>query len=211
MLAQPRTTLLLARHGQSTWNAEQRWQGQADPPLSDHGRQQARLAARRVGDVDLIVSSPQQRALETATIIGGDIGVGPVVVSHDLRERNAGEWSGLTRVEIDEQFPGWLGDERWPQGWESDSALLGRVDPALRAVVAEYSGGTILVLCHGGVIRAVEMGLGLEVGRVPNLSGRVLHLDGSDPLGSTEPAWVVGEHVQLLDEELASGGDGQRV
>ena len=102
------TRVLLARHGQSTWNAEGRWQGQADPPLSELGREQAHLAAAHVGAVDLIASSPQQRALETATIISSTIGVGPVVVVEQLRERSAGPWSGLTRIDIDNQYCRWL-------------------------------------------------------------------------------------------------------
>ena len=68
------TRLLLVRHGQTTWNEEHRWQGQADPPLSDHGRRQAIAASETIGVVDVIVSSPQVRALETATIISELIG-----------------------------------------------------------------------------------------------------------------------------------------
>src|ERR671910_890596 len=91
------TRVLLVRHGQSEWNAAGRWQGQADPSLSDLGRLQAREAARAVGAVDAIWSSDLQRAAETAIIIGDQIGVGPVVVDDRLRERDAGEWTGLVR------------------------------------------------------------------------------------------------------------------
>src|SRR3954451_18850203 len=93
--------MLLVRHGQSEWNATGRWQGQADPPLSDQGRQQAIDAAARIGSVDVVVSSGLMRALETARIIADQVGVGPVVVEPDLRERHVGEWSGLTHVEIE--------------------------------------------------------------------------------------------------------------
>jgi len=198
------TTLLLARHGQSTWNAEQRWQGQADPPLSDLGREQAHLAAGAVGAVDLIAASPQQRALETATIISESIGVGPVLVVDDVRERSAGSWSGLTRTDIDEQFPGWLDEGRRPDDFESDDELLARVLPALDLIAGSSPGGAILVVCHGGVIRAVEQHLGLSEGRVPNLSGRLLTWNGPG-------SWVAGEQLQLVDAERASGGDGNRV
>jgi len=71
------TRLLLVRHGQSEWNALGRWQGQADPTLTDFGRQQAFHAADRVGAVDVLVSSPLQRAMETAQIISGRIGGAP--------------------------------------------------------------------------------------------------------------------------------------
>src|SRR5690606_34165227 len=99
----PETTrVLLVRHGQSEWNAIGRWQGQADPPLSDLGRLQAREASRALGTVDAVWASDLQRAVETAAIIAGELGVGPVVVDPDLRERDAGEFSGLTRPEIEE-------------------------------------------------------------------------------------------------------------
>src|SRR4029078_7240591 len=85
--------VLLARHGQSEWNAVGRWQGQADPPLSDLGRKQALVAADRIGTVDVIVSSDLERAVQTAFIISEALGVGPVITNELLRERDAGEWS----------------------------------------------------------------------------------------------------------------------
>ena len=117
--------LLFVRHGQSEWNALGRWQGQADPPLSDLGRAQARLAAsaitaaaaRAASPVTGIVSSTLVRALETAAIISDAIGVYPLHLERDLVERNAGEWSGLTRVEIDERFPGYLANGSRPPGF----------------------------------------------------------------------------------------------
>src|SRR3546814_7398309 len=72
--------VLLVRHGQSEWNATGRWQGQADPPLTDLGRAQAHHAARSLGVVDAIVASDLQRAADTALIISGALGVGPVVL-----------------------------------------------------------------------------------------------------------------------------------
>lgn len=198
------TTLLLARHGQSTWNAEQRWQGQADPPLSELGREQAWTASASVGTVDLIAASPQQRALETATIISQAVGVGPVLAVEGIRERSAGSWSGLTRADIDEQFPRWLAEGKRPDDFEHDDELLARVMPALDAIAAQIPDGSILVVCHGGVIKAVEAHLGLDEGRVPNLSGRVLH-------SSTVGAWTAGEQMQLIDAKRSTGGDGQRV
>ena len=110
--AVPPTRVLLVRHGQSEWNAEGRWQGQADPPLTDLGRLQAREAAGALGTVDAVWASDLQRAVETATVIADQLGVGPVVVDPDLRERDAGEFSGLTRPEIAARFPGYLDDGR---------------------------------------------------------------------------------------------------
>lgn len=169
------TTLLLIRHGQSTWNAEGRWQGQADPPLSDLGRWQAAEAAAKLGQLDVVVSSPQQRAVETAAILAGALGVGPVHLVDDLRERSAGPWSGLTRGEIELTWPGWVEDGRRPEGYEPDGPLAERALRALREVVATFAGAVVLVVCHGGVIRTLEAAMGIAEGRIPNLAGRVLH------------------------------------
>src|SRR4030095_11495773 len=94
------TRALLTRHGQSEWTALGRWQGQTDPPLTDLGRRQAHEAARSLGVVDGIWASDLQRAAETAAIIGDDMGVGPVVVDADLRERDAGEGTGLNPAAV---------------------------------------------------------------------------------------------------------------
>jgi broad specificity phosphatase PhoE len=191
--AGPMTTMLLVRHGQSEWNAVGRWQGQADPPLSDLGRRQALNAAPRIGSVDVIVSSDLQRALETAQIMSTSLGVGPVVVEPGLRERDAGAWSGLTAEQIDAGWPGFREDGRRPEGWESDADLLLRVGAALDRIDREYAGADILVVTHGGVVYALELLHGLEFVRLPNLAGRALIHDGE---GVT-----LGERVLLVDDD----------
>jgi probable phosphoglycerate mutase len=168
--------VLLVRHGQSEWNAEGRWQGQADPPLTDLGRLQAREAARALGTVDAVWASDLQRAVETATIIADQLGVGPVVVDPDLRERDAGEFSGLTRPEIAARFPGYLDDGRRPPGWEPDEALVARALRALHAIAAEVPGGDVLVITHGGLVYALEQHLGEEFVRLANAEGRWLEV-----------------------------------
>jgi broad specificity phosphatase PhoE len=199
------TDALLVRHGQSEWNACGRWQGQADPPLTDVGRLQARHAAKSLGTVDAVVSSDLQRAAETAAIIAGELGVGPVVIDPDLRERDAGAWSGLTRAEIDEQFPGYLQphpDEgeptswapRRPPGWEADDALLERAVAALRRVHDLVPDGTVLVVTHGGLIYTVEESLGAPFARIANLEGRWTTIADDGPRR-------LGERVPLVDPE----------
>ena len=166
------TRVLLVRHGQSEWNAAGRWQGQADPPLSDLGRLQAREAARAVGAVDAIWSSDLQRAAETAIIIGDQIGVGPVVVDDRLRERDAGEWTGLTRAQIEQRNPGFLADGNRPPGWEPDRDLLRRAGAALASIAGAAPGGDVLVVTHAGVVFAVERHLGAQHTRLANTEGR---------------------------------------
>lgn len=187
------TQLLLVRHGQSEWNAQGRWQGQADPPLSDLGRQQAFTASRRVGTVDVIVSSDLQRALHTARIISEQIGVGPVVVEPQFRERDAGVWSGLTHDEIETGWPGYLEAHRRPEGYEPDEHLLARTHEALAAVEREYAGADVLVVAHGGLVYALEKHHGHPFERLPNLGARQLTIEG--------PRVTLGERVVLVDDE----------
>ena len=193
------------RHGQSEWNAAGRWQGQADPPLTDLGRAQAAHAARSLGAVDAILASDLLRAAETATILSAELGVGPVVIDPDLRERDAGEWSGLTRSEIDERYPGYLQphpDEgeptswapRRPPGWEPDDVLLARAVVALRRAHDLVPDGELVIVTHGGLIYTVEEHLGAGFARIANLEGRWVELGPEGPVG-------LGERVPLLDPD----------
>ena len=190
------TRMLIVRHGQSEWNAEGRWQGQADPPLSDLGRRQARHAADRLGAVDVIVASPLVRALHTATTIAETLGVGPVVVEPDLQERDAGGFSGLTRAEIEERFPGYLASGRRPPGYEPDDALLARTLAALDRIEDTYRGSEILIVSHGGVIYALEAHHGEPFSRIPNLGARWITHHGE----RTE----LGERLVLVDDDELS-------
>jgi probable phosphoglycerate mutase len=185
--------MLLVRHGQSEWNALGRWQGNADPALTELGRLQALHAAGRVGAVDVIVASPLQRALDTARLISGQIGVGPVGVDADLAERDAGEWEGLTRAEIEQQWPGYLATDQRPPGYEAHDVLVVRARGALDRIHAEYDGAEVLVVTHGGLIGAVERDGGLPWERMPNLGGRrVTH---------TGERLVLGDRLVLVDDD----------
>ena len=192
------TRMLLVRHGQSEWNAVGRWQGQADPPLSDLGRQQARQAASAVGAVDVIVASDLERAAHTAAIISEVLGVGPIIIEPLLRERSAGEWSGLTRAEIDEAWPGYLAEHRRPPGFEPDDELLERTRAGLDLVHHTYEGADALVVTHGGVVYALEADAGRPFERLPNLGSLALDHQG-DRL-------ELGERAELLEGGAGSAG-----
>lgn len=179
--------LLVVRHGQSTWNADGRWQGTEDPPLSTLGVRQARHAAQHLGSFDAVVASDLERAFVTATILADELGIGPVQTDADLRERCAGEYQGLTRPEIEERFPGFLAEGLQPPGWEDDDLVLERAAGALaRVSLGVGPGGTALVVTHGGVIHTLERALGVRRdARLPNLGGRWFgvgpgHLDAGD-------------------------------
>ncbi|MFW2382044.1 MAG: histidine phosphatase family protein [Acidimicrobiales bacterium] len=205
------SSLLLVRHGQSTWNAERRWQGQADPPLSEFGRDQARRAAQTLHSVaesiDVVVSSPQLRAAETADILLAHtpslFGVESVERDRDLRERSVGPWSGLTKLDIEEQYPGYLASDQRPAGFELDDSLFERVSRSLRRIGTNYSDRTVLVVCHGGVINTLVSRLGVVDGRTPNLSGYRLFAESG--------VITVQGRFDLLEESDRTGGDANRV
>lgn len=156
------TTLILARHGETDWNRENRFQGHADPPLNELGRRQSAeladaLAAERIARV---YTSPLRRASETAAIVARRLGI-EVEPLEGLREIDVGSWSGLTREEVATRFPEgyarWL--ERAPHGFEDGETyaqLAARVFPAIRELVERHPAETLLVVTHGGPSRILQ-------------------------------------------------------
>ena len=132
------TRLFLVRHGQSEWNALGKWQGQADPPLSELGAKQAFQAASQLPDFGLLAASTLDRAMQTANIFAEATAWNreDIVVEDRIKERDAGAFSGLTRVEIDQQFPGYLGNDIWPDDWEPDKNLVDRLLVGLERVTS---------------------------------------------------------------------------
>ena len=186
--------LLIVRHGQSEWNALGRWQGQADPPLTNLGESQARKASQKLGLFDLIVSSPLQRAKNTASIISELMGVGPVATEVCLMERDAGPWQGLTRIEIENGWPGFLDSGNRPDGYESNPDLLLRVFKVLKKLSeSSEPSDSILVISHAGIVHALENLHDQPSIKVPNLGGRwVEFVDGE---------LVMGKRISLVTEE----------
>ena len=188
--------LFLVRHGESTWNVEKRWQGQADPPLSELGVAQARSAVLRMPTgFEQVVTSDLARARNTAELLAAGLGL-PLVVDERVRERYAGPWEGLTRDEIETRWPGMLADGRRPDDYEADEPLLERVLAALDPIEPPT-----IVVTHGGVIRVIERHLGAPLGRIPNLSALMLTREGTD--------FVAGQRFDLCgdgDVALEAGG-----
>ena len=155
------TELLLVRHGETDWNRERRFQGHADQPLNDTGREQANVLAEELAgeEIELVYTSDLQRARETAQIVGARLGADVVPLSA-LREIDVGEWEGLTWPEIEQRYP--EGARLWHKqgyGWESGETYdqLGeRVVAALRRIAAEHPEQRVLVVGHGGTIRAAR-------------------------------------------------------
>lgn len=189
------TRVFLLRHSESEWNAEGRWQGQADPALSERGRSEARAAAPRlIGAVSRIVASDLRRAVETADIIAKALGVSSVERDPALREIDVGQWSGLTTAEIDERWPG--GIEQWRNGEDPGNGGEDRSSFRLRVVeaVRTHAGrddSPLLVVTHGAAIGMIERHLGVHPGvPVPKLVGRWFDFDGELHVGSDRVALI---------------------
>jgi probable phosphoglycerate mutase len=156
------TTLLLARHGETDWNRDGRWQGQADPPLNETGRAQAHelAAALRDDGIAAVYASDLRRARETAEIVAGVLGL-PVDLDPRLREVDIGAWSGYTTAEVEQQFPD--SSRRWRasdpahafEGGETYAAMGERVVEAVHEIVRQHDGERVLIVGHGGPIRSL--------------------------------------------------------
>jgi broad specificity phosphatase PhoE len=158
--------LILVRHGQSTYNAQLRLQGQADPPLSETGREEARALAGALPPFAQVVTSDLVRASETAALLGYP----DTVRDSRWREIDIGEWQGRSLADFgDESERSWRGGPITPPGGESWLEFQARVGGAVDELVA--AGGTWLVVCHGGVVRAA-----------------LSHVTGADPQKIAGPA-----------------------
>lgn len=168
------TRVLLIRHAQSEWNAAGRWQGWADPPLSPAGVAAAAAAASDpvLDAVEAVASSDLHRAQATAELLAAGRGWSPPLVLRGLRERGAGDWTGLTRDEIEQRWPGAL--RHTPAvipGGEAVEAVTARAIAALHRLAEHHPGRTVLAVSHGALIRAVAHHLDVRPEPVPNLAG----------------------------------------
>jgi broad specificity phosphatase PhoE len=146
------TTLILARHGETDWNRDGIWQGHGDPPLNDLGRRQAAELADRIAAVEIaaVYSSDLRRAYETAEIVAAVKGL-DITAEPDLREMDVGSWSGLTSEEIATRFP-----EMTHHDGEEREAFDARAVGVLRRIAGAHEGSRVLVVTHGGVVRALD-------------------------------------------------------
>ena len=155
--------LILIRHGETDWNATLKYQGHANIPLNEQGREQARVTGARLAryGAAALYTSDIVRAAETAAIIGEITGLAPRPLP-DLREIDVGRWEGLTPEELYRRFPEHMAAfDRDPArtvrlGGESYAQLQVRAIRALRAIHDAHPGdGLVLAVSHGGTIRAL--------------------------------------------------------
>jgi len=150
------TRLYLVRHGETDWNLQGRWQGQADVALNDHGRQQAQQSAVKLAAIPLeaIYSSDLSRAAETARAIGR-VNPAPLVLEPRLREIHQGEWQGLLVGEIQASYADAY-QQRLPHplmmaapGGETTQQVRDRALAAVGDLLAAYPRGNVAVVSHG--------------------------------------------------------------
>lgn len=171
----PVLRLLLARHGETEWNAAGRYQGQADPPLNQRGRRQASCLTARVAGrkIDAVYTSDLKRAQETAAIMGKMLHRKPVPDPR-LREISFGVLEGLTFAEANARYAkmmaAWLEDGRAgsarrqqaPPGGEMMEAFSQRLLSLLEELKGKHGGQRVLLVTHGGAIRELlRLALGL--------------------------------------------------
>jgi broad specificity phosphatase PhoE len=154
--------LLLVRHGETTWNQENRWQGQADVPLSETGCVQARRLAQRLlaegRQIQAMYTSDLSRAAQTADILGAVLGMRPVS-ELAWREMDIGVWSGLTTAEVIARHTAeWerirAGEDLPRGGGETFTQFQSRLVRGAARLLEQHAGEDVAVVTHGGAVRA---------------------------------------------------------
>jgi broad specificity phosphatase PhoE len=154
--------LILVRHGETDWNKNEVYRGRADVALNKTGLEQAALAARYLSaeKIDVIYSSPLQRALKTAAAIAR-FQKTKVNAVGDLIDFDYGEWQGLTSAEVQERYPelyqDWLDTPEQVRipGGESLQSVLDRAVPFVEEAVARCREGKIVLVSHRVVLKVI--------------------------------------------------------
>jgi broad specificity phosphatase PhoE len=156
------TTIVLARHGETDWNREKRWQGFADLSLNERGRQQAAALADSLEGVPFsaVYASDLRRAYETALVVAERRGLA-VTQLRELREVDVGSWTGLSQDDVKARLPDAYRElrTRTGRGWEGGEtyAEMGlRVLGAIRRIARRHPAELVLVVTHSGPIRSLH-------------------------------------------------------
>lgn len=155
--------IVLVRHGETTYNATGRMQGQLDTELSEVGIAQAKAAALEIAgwNVSAVISSDLKRAVHTAELLSAGWDV-DVQTDPRLRETRLGEWTGASHAEIDRDYPGqrvyWRHDPEWaPPGAETRLEVASRAHQLVEELMESdiFDRGTVVLVAHGGTIGAL--------------------------------------------------------
>ena len=211
----------LIRHGVTEWNAENRMCGRSDIPLSEAGRQQAEVLAKRLKLIPLeaLYSSPLKRALETARLISELTGLQPIL-DERLVELDYGEWEGKLLADILRNEPAtyraWDADpaQLAPPGGESGLAAQQRIVSFLDSLAGKHPQGHVLVVSHKTVCRlAICHVLGMspsEYRRRLILSNAALSIIQSQPWGWQLITFNDTSHLSALGLGARESGLGFR-
>jgi broad specificity phosphatase PhoE len=197
-------SILLARHGETAWNALGKLQGHTDIELNETGREQARALAAGLGEAAItsVWTSDLSRARETGAIVASALGLAAPTIDPELRERKFGVFEGLTRAECEAQHPAawrdWVAQIGTPPGAESRVDAIARLGRTLARIAASddrglppggsvaegrrglIDGGPVLVVSHGGLMRLWLMDvLGATVPLVANGATYVVDHDAT--------------------------------
>ena len=209
------TRIIAIRHGETSWNADSRIQGQRDIGLNETGRWQARrVGAALAGEpITAVYSSDLGRAHETAESIAITTGV-PVIRTCGLRERRFGLFEGMTFQEIHDNWPDEAQQWRrripeWqpPEGGESLVELRARVHATMVELAARHPGEQIVVVAHGGVLDALyRIATGQEVNspRTWELPNGAINRLLWTPQGFTLVGWSDTQHLEREAQDDAT-------
>ncbi len=183
------TSICFVRHGETEWNALGKIQGQTDIPLNNSGRSQANECGRYLQDFewDVILTSPLQRAKETATIINKYLHL-PLIEMNDFRERGFGDAEGMTFQERAEVFP----NGNYPNQ-ESIEALTDRLVNGLQNIHQIHKEKKVLLVAHGAVINAILSNFSdgeIGSGKTRLVNGCINHI------GWIEETWKIKSYNQ---------------
>lgn len=156
------TRLYLVRHGATPLSMEDRFSGAENVDLSEEGRRQVLHLAVRLADdkITAIYASPLDRTMDTARILARPHKLNPVP-KDGLREISHGHWEGLSRKEVEKQFPdeytAWETDPFTfaPEGGESGISVLARALPVIREIVVNHPGQNVLIVSHKATLRLI--------------------------------------------------------
>jgi glucosyl-3-phosphoglycerate phosphatase len=202
-------TLVVWRHGQTTYNVERRFQGQSDVPLNEVGLRQADEAARYLAALQpsAIFSSDLSRASVTAEALARLTGL-TVQLEKDLRERSGGSWEGLTEAEIRERFP--LERATWtPPDGEPALAVADRASAALERIAGKMPGGSTAVVVSHGAALGMALARLLDIPWEPRVLGPFGNCHWS-VLSRRRGRWRLLEHnVGMLPDLVGDGDAGE--
>ena len=157
------TVIYLTRHGQTLWNIEKRLQGRGNSPLTGEGIERAKELRDRIKDIhiDIIYSSPIERALTTANIIKGDKSI-EVITDDGLMEMCFGDYEGQITDEVMKENPDWDislimkgNTELTAPNGENLAEVRDRVARSMNKIIEENRGKTILIVAHGITLKAI--------------------------------------------------------